>query len=62
MNSVISDLDSLATDDINGAISLYGLRITNPGELDAQVGQPVSFRLRRMPPCHPTALPACPLD
>ena len=45
MNSVISDLDSLATDDINGAISLYGLRITSPGELDVQVGQPVSFQV-----------------
>ena len=45
MNSVISDLDSLATDDMNGAISLYGLRITSPGELDVQVGQPVSFQV-----------------
>lgn len=45
MNSVISDLDSLATDDINGAIALYGLRITSPGELDAQVGQAVSFQV-----------------
>ena len=45
MNSVISDLDSLATDDINGALYLYALRITSPGELDAQVGAPVSFQV-----------------
>lgn len=45
MNSVISDLDSLATDDIDGAVVLYGLRITSPGELDAQIGKPVSFQV-----------------
>ncbi len=45
MNSVISDLDSLATDDIDGAVALYGLRITSPVELDAQVGQAVSFQI-----------------
>ena len=45
MNSVISDLDALATDDINGAIALYGLRITSPGELDANVGKAVSFQV-----------------
>ena len=45
MNSVISDLDSLAADDINGAIWLYSLRIISPGELDAKVGQAVSFHV-----------------
>ena len=45
MNSVISDQDSLANDDINGAVSLYSLRITSPGELNALVGEPVSFQV-----------------
>jgi YVTN family beta-propeller protein len=45
MNSVISDLDSLATDDIDGAVSLYSLRITSPGELDATINQAVSFQV-----------------
>ncbi len=45
MNSVISDLDALAADDINGAIALYGLRITSPGELNVKIGEPVMFQV-----------------
>lgn len=45
MNSVIGDLDTLAPDDIAGAESLYGLRITSPGELDILVDRAVSFQV-----------------
>ncbi len=45
MNSVIGNLATLATDDIDGAIDLYGLRITSPGEFDAQVGKTSTFKV-----------------
>ena len=45
MNSVISDLDGLADDDIDGAEAINALRITSPGELDAQVSQAVNFQV-----------------
>jgi len=46
MNSVISDLDSLADDDIAGAVALYGIRITsNLTPPSSPIGQPFQYQV-----------------
>jgi len=50
MNSVISDLDHLADDDIAGGSALYGPRFTNQLTLNGNAGDPVYFPLTTNPP------------
>lgn len=45
MNSIISDLDHLADDDISGAISLYGVRLTSAASADGASGESFTFQL-----------------
>ncbi len=45
MNSVISNLDHLAPDDIDGASFLYGLRFTDFDPFDTKVGEPFSYKV-----------------
>jgi hypothetical protein len=46
MNSIISDLDHLADDDIAGARFLYGLRITSSlSEIDASAGDSFAYQI-----------------
>lgn len=45
MNSVISDLDSLATDDTSGAYALYGLRVTSPTQLTSFIDNSIRFQV-----------------
>lgn len=44
MNSVVTDLDHLADDDIDGAVYLYGIKLFSGGE-SLRVGQPVNYQL-----------------
>ena len=45
MNSVISNLDHLALDDIAGAEALYGYHLTSVNAPDGQIGVPFSFQI-----------------
>ncbi len=46
MNSVIGNLDHLATDDIDGASSLYGLKFTNSDAVTIGVGDPLGYQVQ----------------
>ncbi len=60
MNSVISNLDHLAADDIDGAAALYGIFVSSEKIVKRFVGQPVSFQITTNVPATSYAITSLP--